>query len=230
MEIDHTYLGDVVLWDQPCESDRLARLPYYSIRELEHLKEMPYEAYLRTEHWQLVRREMARKHHGRCQMCGTRGKPINIHHLTYEHRGQEFLHLEDLAALCEDCHRHEHEEGSSNPIHLIATLSRACSMERSQREAANQPQPRSTVKPRRGGKWNCPECRDWGVIELTDGAMRCSCEAGELAIQDYIDCLNRLRKKVLKEPLKTKVTTPLNPITQADIDAALAAKQSNKKL
>lgn len=64
-----------------------------------------YEAYLKSEHWQDVRRRFRESGLGRnphCYTCGSSDK-LNLHHKTYKRVGKE--RLTDLMYLCEDCHR-----------------------------------------------------------------------------------------------------------------------------
>lgn len=73
------------------------------------LKTMPYAEYLKTEHWQEVRKRMLKRAGGRCQVCNRAGVSLHVHHRTYERRGQE--EYGDLIVLCADCHRTFHENG-----------------------------------------------------------------------------------------------------------------------
>jgi len=58
--------------------------------------------YLRSEHWQEVRRKKLKQAGYKCEACGQKVK-LDIHHLTYERLGKE--RLSDLQALCRPCHR-----------------------------------------------------------------------------------------------------------------------------
>lgn len=70
------------------------------------LSELPYELYLRTHHWQTIRRA-ALDHYGpACLLCGNTGQ-VDVHHRTYQRRGSERLH--DLTILCRDCHGRFHK-------------------------------------------------------------------------------------------------------------------------
>jgi 5-methylcytosine-specific restriction endonuclease McrA len=60
-----------------------------------------YAAYLRTDQWQSIRKRVMARANGRCEGCGM-VEPREVHHLTYAHRGNEFLF--ELVALCEACH------------------------------------------------------------------------------------------------------------------------------
>jgi 5-methylcytosine-specific restriction endonuclease McrA len=44
---------------------------------------------------------------GHCEGCGQR-KAVQVHHLTYEHVGQEFLW--ELRAVCSECHDRLHPD------------------------------------------------------------------------------------------------------------------------
>lgn len=69
------------------------------------LRTMPYAAYLRTNHWQHKRLMALRRAGWRCQVCNeeaSKGKPLDVHHRTYERRGAE--RAEDVIVLCRRCH------------------------------------------------------------------------------------------------------------------------------
>lgn len=74
--------------------------------EVEKLKHMPYGDYLKTGHWQTLRKKKLRKAKGRCRECGTKYQILHVHHKTYERRGEE--RLDDLVVLCAKCHAKAH--------------------------------------------------------------------------------------------------------------------------
>ena len=45
------------------------------------LNDMPYERYLRSDHWQFTRRRALLRAGGQCQLCEATGS-LNVHHLT----------------------------------------------------------------------------------------------------------------------------------------------------
>lgn len=75
---------------------------------VENLKNMKYEDFLQTDYWKMVSEQARINAHYKCQLCGCNDKKLNVHHNTYEHRGEEFKHMEDLICLCEDCHNFYH--------------------------------------------------------------------------------------------------------------------------
>lgn len=77
---------------------------------VENLKKMKYEEFLQTDYWKLVSEQARINAHYKCQLCGCNDKKLNVHHNTYEHRGEEFKHMEDLVCLCEDCHNFYHRK------------------------------------------------------------------------------------------------------------------------
>lgn len=77
---------------------------------VEILKKMKYEDFLQTDYWKLVSEQARINAHNKCQLCGCKDKKLNVHHNTYEHRGEEFKHMEDLVCLCEDCHNFYHSK------------------------------------------------------------------------------------------------------------------------
>ena len=72
------------------------------------LKAMPYRLYLKTAHWRRTR-ERALDHYGAtCVMCDR--TPVEVHHRTYNRRGEE--RLEDLIVLCREHHENFHNEAA----------------------------------------------------------------------------------------------------------------------
>ena len=69
------------------------------------LRRLPYWSYLKSKHWELVRRRALAVAEGRCFYCGT-NEHLDVHHLTYRRKGCELD--EDLIVLCRVCHAAEH--------------------------------------------------------------------------------------------------------------------------
>lgn len=63
-----------------------------------------YQDYLQTPYWKEVSRAVKKRFGWRCGVCNS---PLDLcaHHRTYEHRGKELDHLDDLICLCKKCHR-----------------------------------------------------------------------------------------------------------------------------
>jgi len=76
--------------------------------ERRRLRTMPYREYLKTEEWQVTRRWVLLRFENKCADCGDEAR-LQIHHLTYEFRGNELAkHLDTLIALCPACHGRRH--------------------------------------------------------------------------------------------------------------------------
>lgn len=69
------------------------------------LKTMPYAEYLKTGHWQEVRKAALERADHRCQLCNAT-ENLNVHHRTYERRGAE--RDSDVTVLCKPCHERFH--------------------------------------------------------------------------------------------------------------------------
>ena len=67
---------------------------------------MPYAEYLQTPEWFAKRTAALRRAGYRCQLCNRTGR-LEVHHRTYERRGNEAP--EDLIVLCEGCHEVFHQ-------------------------------------------------------------------------------------------------------------------------
>jgi replicative DNA helicase len=70
-------------------------------QRITELKTMPYEEYLQTPEWTERRALMIERAGNRCQVCNS-GEDLNVHHRTYERRGNEGPG--DLTVLCQPCH------------------------------------------------------------------------------------------------------------------------------
>lgn len=75
--------------------------------DINKLKTMPYEKYLQTEHWKATRKKALKKANYKCEVCNSI-EELNVHHKTYEHRGEE--PPEDLIVLCHHCHAKFHDK------------------------------------------------------------------------------------------------------------------------
>ena len=70
------------------------------------LNKLPYQQYLQTRHWKMLRSKALKKAKGKCQLCNASGKQLDVHHKTYDRKGKE--KLTDLIVLCHDCHSKFH--------------------------------------------------------------------------------------------------------------------------
>lgn len=62
-----------------------------------------YEDYRQTDYWKRVADATKAKAGYRCQVCNS-PHDLAAHHRTYEHRGREIEHIEDMTCLCRRCH------------------------------------------------------------------------------------------------------------------------------
>lgn len=77
--------------------------------EVAALKTAPYKEFLGSLYWEIVRKYVIARKRGRCELCNT-SNHLQVHHRTYEHRGEEYNHLEDLVLLCRNCHAKFHDK------------------------------------------------------------------------------------------------------------------------
>lgn len=82
-----------------------------------------YAEYLKSDHWKHVAQAVKARAGNRCQICNS-PKQLTAHHRSYEHKGREMDHLEDLVCLCWPCHSLFHERSKINkpPKKPIAPL------------------------------------------------------------------------------------------------------------
>jgi len=74
----------------------------------EFYNSLPYNEYLYTDHWRMVRQLVLQRDDRECLFCGKR-TTLQIHHNTYDHRGVEEFHLDDLITVCSRCHKKIHK-------------------------------------------------------------------------------------------------------------------------
>ena len=70
-----------------------------------------YESYIRSDAWCEKRKLVLLRSRGWCEGCGNPGA-VEVHHLTYEHLGREFLW--ELAAVCAVCHERLHPDAKAD--------------------------------------------------------------------------------------------------------------------
>lgn len=68
---------------------------------------MPYKDFLETPYWKGAALFVKRRDGWKCRECGST-LCLEVHHLTYEHHGDEIHHLDDLVTVCRKCHKHSH--------------------------------------------------------------------------------------------------------------------------
>ncbi len=80
-----------------------------------------YNAYLKTVEWAAKRAAVLDRAAGVCEGC-RRQRPTQVHHLTYDHVGQELLF--ELVAVCNACHSILHPRGVTNGVPPLNTEDR----------------------------------------------------------------------------------------------------------
>lgn len=103
----------------PCVLDELNLLDYWSgiysksaicewsPEEKESLRSLPYLRFLKTRYWKDVSDAVKERDGNKCAYCGSTSS-LEVHHITYNHHGDEFENLDDLVCLCHNCHSKEH--------------------------------------------------------------------------------------------------------------------------
>ncbi len=79
--------------------------PARNEQRIQELRTMPYLDYLQTPEWAAKRQQILDRDGHRCRVCNST-EQLNVHHRTYERRGDE--DLDDLTTLCQPCHEYFH--------------------------------------------------------------------------------------------------------------------------
>jgi hypothetical protein len=69
-----------------------------------YLRQMPYEEFLKSVYWKDFKVYLLGQRGAKCEQCGTVNSALELHHLTYEHRGLEFFYQNEIQILCRACH------------------------------------------------------------------------------------------------------------------------------
>lgn len=93
-----------------CSSEERKRQEAHA-NQVAAYKAMPYREYLQTEHWQAVRMSALKRGRYHCQLCNA-GGVLDVHHNTYERRGEE--QSADVIVLCRGCHGKFHAKEAHN--------------------------------------------------------------------------------------------------------------------
>lgn len=91
---------------QEFERQRWARFDELR-RERVETRQADYSAYLSSAAWQAKRFKVLERDNYLCQGCRER-RAVEVHHLTYEHIGNELLF--ELVSVCRQCHETLHPE------------------------------------------------------------------------------------------------------------------------
>lgn len=68
---------------------------------------MPYADFLRTDYWKQVAQQVKARDSFKCRICNS-PRTLDVHHRSYQHRGWDHLHMDDLTTLCRNCHHRHH--------------------------------------------------------------------------------------------------------------------------
>ena len=74
------------------------------------LKSMPYKEFLNTKYWKTIKEYIITNINNSCSLCNCDNERLlQVHHRTYDYKGEEFSHLSCLTILCNKCHQMFHE-------------------------------------------------------------------------------------------------------------------------
>jgi hypothetical protein len=73
----------------------------------DHYSCMTYRDFLASDYWKCIRALALERDGHECRNCKAKER-LHVHHRTYEHRGREHEHLDDVTTLCEACHAKFH--------------------------------------------------------------------------------------------------------------------------
>lgn len=69
----------------------------------DQLRKMPYGDFLKTEYWREVAKLVKARDGMKCRVCNS-SRTLDAHHRSYQFRGCDHLHMDELITLCRVCH------------------------------------------------------------------------------------------------------------------------------
>lgn len=163
-------------------------------------RSMPYEEFLTSPYWRIVRRQVYRERGVACERCRSFG--TQLHHETYEHHGEEHLYLEDLEILCRSCHEKQHGIETRQPSLEVSEFYRRVEREL-HRRGLDRPE--------------CALCDDTG--------WRAGTQVGNFGIE--YDCARKCRCGAWSKPFDERgyrlIMRFIEGITPANLTARLAS-------
>lgn len=94
----------------------------------EFYKKLPYETFLKSNYWSVVRSIVIKNYNAKCHVCEGEER-LQVHHLRYDNRGNEHNNLQDLIPLCHDCHAMIHVLQESYSIGKLKKITEVISNE-----------------------------------------------------------------------------------------------------
>lgn len=91
----------------PLPIEKRTNRTHWKKKETKKRKQRPYQKFLLTDYWKQVREVIKERDGHKCVQCQSI-EILQVHHLTYDHHGNEMNHLEDLVTLCFKCHQEKH--------------------------------------------------------------------------------------------------------------------------
>jgi len=83
-------------------------LLHYDQDEVNHLASLKYPDFLKSDYWKVFATNFKFERRYRCYQCGY-SKRTEIHHLSYDFRGQEIIFPHSVVCLCSLCHQQAHD-------------------------------------------------------------------------------------------------------------------------
>lgn len=93
-----------------------------------------YKEYLQSKEWAIRRQACLERFGGQCALC--ENKAWHVHHRTYDRVGHE--HINDLTALCGECHAKFHGKGKYEEVEVVLMVE----VQQSQRRQRQGPPPK----------------------------------------------------------------------------------------
>ena len=87
------------------------------------MKQKSYAELLKDPRWQKKRLEIMQRDNFTCQLCGSKEKHLNVHHLYYNGYKAPWEYTNDaMLTVCDECHKFEHDKLNKAAIDKVAKI------------------------------------------------------------------------------------------------------------
>lgn len=96
------------------------------------MEKKSYAELLKDPRWQKKRLEIMQRDNFTCQLCGSKEKHLNVHHLYYNGYKEPWEYENDaMITVCDECHKLEHEKLNREIIGRKISLGNVCTFDHS---------------------------------------------------------------------------------------------------
>lgn len=104
------------IWMYELSEEARKIIIFHKLQGNDKFDNISYKDYTNSPLWKYMSSVFKMMHGYCCARCNKRAYPAHlvVHHLSYDHVGSEFEHLDEIQVLCKECHAEVHGFGRNN--------------------------------------------------------------------------------------------------------------------